>query len=45
MGFSLLRIGMRSYYGGGYGYPTKVVIVESGYHGPVYGKRAPAAHS
>src|SRR5688572_27751082 len=31
------------YYGGGYyggGYPTQVVIVESNYHGPVYGKRA-----
>ena len=32
--------GGSSYYGGGYGYPTKVVVVESGYHGPVYGKRA-----
>ncbi len=33
--------GASSYYGyGGYGYPTKVVIVESGYHGPVYGKRS-----
>jgi len=32
--------GGSSYYGGGYGYPTNVVVVESGYHGPVYGKRA-----
>ena len=29
-----------AYYGGGYGYPTQVIIVESGYRGPVYGKRA-----
>ena len=28
------------YYGGGYGYPTQVIVVESGYRGPVYGKRA-----
>ena len=41
MGLSILRIGMASYYGGGYhGYPTQVVVVESGYRGPVYGKRA-----
>lgn len=37
--------GASSFYGGysypyGYGYPTNVVVVESGYHGPVYGKRA-----
>jgi hypothetical protein len=37
--------GASLFYGGygspyGYGYPTQVVVVESGYHGPVYGKRA-----
>jgi len=31
--------GGSSYYGGYGYYPTKVVVVESGFHGPVYGKR------
>ena len=39
-GWGMSNYGWGSPYYGGYGYPTQVVIVESGYRGPVYGKRS-----
>ena len=40
LGYPYYGYGYSPFYYGGYGYPTQVVIVESGFHGPVYGKRS-----